>query len=228
MPKKWLVALGILLCLAAAEELLLPVFVEQLLVQGMAGAVVCESLDVKVEKRPAFFMLGGFFDGFHAQAKNVKIDKIVISDMSADLTGAQFDMNALLSRHVVVPTAVKTVQLAAQVTQDDLARYLNQSVRGVRNASVVITPEKVQANSNLSIGPANLSVALEGNVVSDGQKVKFVTQRFQVNNNLLGRFGGNALTEIPLFDVNKLPFAVQVRDVVLEEGKIVIKAGNPI
>ena len=41
-----------------------------------------------------------------------------------------------------------------------------------------------------------------------------------------GNIGGSLLTEIPLVDLNKLPFHVSVRDIVMENGKVILYLDN--
>jgi hypothetical protein len=113
------------------------------------------------------------------------------------------------------------------LTQEELAACLNKSVKGVKNAAVVITPDKVQATSNFVVGGlANLVVTIDGRIVGDGDKIKFVTQNFNVNNRFLGNIGGGAFNEITLVDMKKLPFNVSVQEIVMENGRVIIKASN--
>ena len=172
-------------------------------------------------------MLDGQFDKISIQADHAKIDKFVFSQMSIALHHAQLNMSKLLSSHVFDLQSVDDVAIVAVVGQDDLAQYLNQAVKGVKNATVVITPNLVKASSTFAIGGfANVAVSLEGRIVGDGQKIKFVTDRFLINNTLTGNIGGSLLTEIPLVDLKKLPFNVNIRDIVMENGKVTIYLDN--
>lgn len=227
MNKRLLWGLVLVLMLVAASELLLPTVMSNAVNQGLMSLTGSDNVVAKLSKRPAVLMLGGKFDSIQITAEHAKIDKFIFSEMSIALTNAQLDMGKLIGSRVVDLQSVDDVDIVAVVSQDELARYLNQTVKGVKNAAVVITPDKVKASSTLAIGGiVNVAISLEGRIVSDGQIVKFVTDRFLVNNMSTGNIGGSLLTEIPLVDVNKLPFHVNVRNIVMENGKVSLFLDN--
>lgn len=227
MIKRLMVMLGLVLALLAAGEALLPAAVSEIVAQGMISQTGSDSVNAQVAKRPAWLMLGGQFDQISVEAANARADKLVFSRFHAVLSDVALDMNTLLTRRLIMLKSVGAVELTAVVTEDELARYLNQTVKGVKNATVAITPGKVQATSSFAIGSfANVGITLEGRIVADSQKIKFVTEKFLLNNSLVGNIGGGMLTEIPLLDLKKLPFGVTVRDIAMEQGQIVIHAGN--
>ncbi|MBP2628408.1 MAG: hypothetical protein H6Q68_3119 [Firmicutes bacterium] len=227
MSKRLFFTLVFVLILVAATELFLPMVMSNVVNQGMMSLTGSDRVIAKLTKSPAVLMLGGKFDTIQIKAEQAKIDKIIFSEMSIALTNAELNVGKLLSSRLVELQSVDDVDITAVVSQDELARYLNQTVKGVKNAAVAITPDKIKASSTFSIGGfANVAVSLEGKIVSDGQKIKFVTDRFLINNMITGNIGGSILTEIPLVDVNKLPFHVNVRDIVMENGKVTLYLDN--
>lgn len=225
---KRLIFVGLLvLLLVIGSELLLPLVMSTVVKQGMMNVTGSDRMEATLTKKPAIRMLTGEFDTITMVADHAKIDKIVFSQMEIALTKVQLDVGKLLRNRVVDLQAVDNVTITAVVTQEDLAQYLNHAVKGVKNATVVITPEKIKASSMFAIGGfANVAVSLEGRIVGDGQKIKFVTDRFLINNTLTGNIGGSLLTEIPLVELNKLPFNVNVRDIVMENGKVIMHLDN--
>ncbi len=227
MTKRLIVVLVVIVALIVAGEVLLPAVVSEIVAQGMISQTGSDSVNAQVAKKPALLMLAGQFDKITVDAANARADKLVFSRFHAVLTDVELDMNTLLTRRLVALKSVGAVDLTAVVTEDELARYLNQTVKGVKNAAVAITPGKVQATSSFAIGSfANVGITIEGRIVADNQKIKFVTEKFLLNNSLVGNIGGGMLTEIPLIEMKKLPFGVTVRDIVMEQGKIVIHADN--
>lgn len=217
----------VIVLLLAAGELLLPMVLSDFVAKGMRGLVGSENVTVTLTKRPALLMLGGKFDVINLTAQQAKTDKIMFSDMDITLKDAQLDMGTLLSRRVVAFQSVGDVGIRATVTQEELAQYLNQNVKGVKNAVVDINADKIKASSTYAIGGfANVAVSLEGKIVGDGQKIKFVTDRFLINNRMTGNIGGSLLTEIAILDLNKLPFHVNVRDIVMQNGKVILYLDN--
>lgn len=227
MGKRLLLALVVVLILVAVSELFLPMVMSNSVNHGLKSLTGSDQVTATLTNKPAILMLGGRFDTIQIKAEHAQIDKIVFSEMSIALTQAKLDMGKLIGSQVVDFQSVGDVAITAVVDQDELARYLNQTVKGVKNAAVVITPDKVKASSNFAIGGIiNVAVSLEGKIVSDGQKIKFVTDRFLINNMSAGAIGGGLLTEIPLVDVNKLPFNVNVRDIVMDNGKVTLYLDN--
>lgn len=227
MPKRLIFLIVFLVALALASEIILPAVVSEIVAQGMISQTGSENVSAKVQKSPAVLMLGGSFDQIKVDAVNARVDKIIFSEFTTVLKDVQLDMSALYSKRLIALKSVGNIDVTATITEAELARYINQSVKGIKNAVVTITPEKVQTTSTLSLGGfAIFSVTIEGKVVVDSQKIKFVTERFILNNSPVGSFGGGAFTEIPLVELKKLPFNVSVRDIVTEKGKIVIYADN--
>lgn len=227
MGKRLIFAGILVLLLVIGSEFLLPAIMSTVVQQGMMNITGSDRVEATLTKKPAIRMLTGDFDTITMVADHAKIDKIVFSKMQIVLTKAQLDVGKLLSNRVVDLQAVDDVTITAVVTQEDLAQYLNHAVKGVKNATVVITADKIKASSMFAIGGfANVAVSLEGRIVGDGQKIKFVTEGFLINNMRTGNIGGSLLTEIPLVELNKLPFHVNVRDIVMENGKVIIQLDN--
>lgn len=227
MTRRLVIGLGIIAVLLIASQILLPMAVSDIVAQGMVSLTGSQNVRVNVEKSPALLMLGGKFDRITLAAQNAKTDKLTFSELHAVLQDVQIDMNTLISRRLVAVRSVGDVELSVVFQQEELARILNQSVKGIKNATVAITPDKVQASSNFAIGGfAQVAVTLEGKIVGEGQKIKFVTERFLLNNSHVGNIGGSMLTEIELADLSKLPFNVHTRNIVLEQGRVVIYTDN--
>lgn len=227
MPKRLLYLVAVILALAVATQFMLPALISEIVAQGMVNQTGSDDVSADVDKWPALLMLGGSFDKINLSAANARTDKITFSELTATLNDVQLDMGTLFNKRLIAMKSVGDVKVAAVISEAELARYLNQSVKGVKNAGVRITPEKVQATSALSFGSfATVTVTIEGKIAVDSHRIKFVTERFLLNDSPVGSIGGMAITEIPLVENNKLPFNVSVRDIVSENGRIVIHADN--
>jgi hypothetical protein len=227
IAKRWLIIVGVILVVVIAAEAMLSQIVSQAVVQGMKGIIPSEKISAQVSKRPAIAMLGGSFDKVAVDTVNTRIDKITFNEMHTVLTNVQLNRERLFFNRNIVIDQVQDIDLSAVLTQEELSRYINQNVKGVKNAQVEITPGKVQASSQLSFGKiASLAVTLDGRIVSDGQRIKFVTDRFLINNSVVGNVGGAVLTEIPLVELKNLPFGVALKEIVMEDGRVTIKANN--
>lgn len=221
--KVWLVVLAVLVL---AAEAILPAALSDMLAKSAQKMTSSDSVNVEVSGRPAIFMLGGHFAKLAVNAQNAKLDKIVVSRLQAEFDNIQLDIAALTNRQLVIKS-VDAINMEAAITQEELARYINANVKGAKDAKVVVTPQGVKVTSRLALGNiTTIEVNLEGQIVTDDQKMKFKTQKFAVNNSLVGNFGGAMLTEIPLLDLKKLPFGVTVREIQTDTGVVKIYADN--
>jgi len=225
--RRLMIMIVVVFSLLVSSEVLLPLVISQIVNQGMMSLTGSSHVSSKLNKTPGFLMLGGSFDTIHMVATQAKFDKITFTEMNIALTKAQLNMGKLFTSREVELQSVTDVDIIVVMRQDDLAQCLNQTVKGVKNAVVTITSDQVKASSTFAIGGfANVDVGLEGRIVGDGQKIKFVTEKFLINNRASGNIAGTLLTEIPLLDLNKLPFHVGVRDIVMENGKVSIYLDN--
>lgn len=216
-----------LIVLIVAGELAMPSLVGSLIARGMSGATGSDRVTAEVAKRPALLMFDGRFDSIRIHAYDSKVDKIVFAELDATLKNVALDMPTLIAQRKVAVKGVRDIDLTAVITQEELSRFLNQSVKGVKNAKVTIESGKVNVGASFLIGQiASIAITLEGKVVGDGHRIKFVTDRFLLNNNAVGNIGGSVLTEIPLVDLRKLPFGVKATSVVMDAGRITIVADN--
>jgi hypothetical protein len=223
--------LGIIAIIAiaviAAGEIAMPWLAGSLIARGMGGATGSERVTAEVAKRPALLMFDGRFDSVRIHAYDARVDKIAFAELDATLKDVAIDMPVLISQRKVAVKSVRDIDLTAVITQEELGRFLNQSVKGVKNAKVVVESGKVNVSANFLLGQiASIAITLEGKVVGDGHRIKFVTERFLLNNTAVGNIGGAVLTEIPLVDLRKLPFGVKATDVVMDAGRITIAADN--
>lgn len=213
----------------AAVEVVLPKVAADAVEQGLRELTGSKQVTARVDKIPALLMFDGSFDHVTADINDVKTEKINFRQMHVSLSDVKVNMQSLLAERKLVLDQVKTVEVTAVIGQEELAAYLNSSVKGIKNAVVTITPEKVQVNSALTVGGlARLDIRLEGRIASDrdNRRITFVTEKFWLNNAPVGNIGGSLLTEVPLVDLKKLPFQVNVRDVVSETGQVIIYTDN--
>ncbi len=225
--KRLSVIILIIVALAATGELIMPWIVGGLVARGMTEATGSDKVTARVAKSPAFLMLDGRFDSLLIHAQDAKVDKIVFTVLDAALSDVALDMPVLLSSRRVAVKAVRDIDVTAVITQEELARFLNTGVKGIKNAQVKIDAGGVKVSANFALGPiASLAIVLDGKVIADGYRITFVTNRFLLNNTAVGNIGGSVLTEIPLVDLRKLPFGVKARQVGTDTGRITIVADN--
>ncbi|QDR81925.1 LmeA family phospholipid-binding protein [Sporomusa termitida] len=213
----------------AAVEIVLPKVVSDAVALGLRDLTGSRQVVAKVEKSPAVFMLGGTFDRVSADVSDVKTGKLTLRNMHIVLTGVAVDMTSLLTKRALVLRQVDDAVITTTITQEELAAFLNSAVKGVKNAAVTLSPGKVEVDSALTLGGiARVDIKLEGRITGDREQrsINFVADRFWLNNTPVGNIGGSLLTEVSLLDLKKLPFGVNVRDIVIEQGQVTIYTDN--
>lgn len=228
MIKRFIILVFLLAIVAAASiQYWLPPAISAQLVQAISRKVDSDNVKVDIEQVSISQLFGIKIKKVILTAQNAKLDKLIVSDFQAKLQEVEFDIATVLTGRVE-PKNIGDAVIKLSITQEELSRYVNESVKGIKNAIVTIKPENIRIKCNLSVGGLlNLEVALDGKVVvADKQKISFVTERFSLNNTSVGNIGGSVLTQISLADIEELPFGVKLREVKLEQGKLVVEADN--
>jgi hypothetical protein len=232
MLKRLIFLLIITITLIVGAEMFLPQTLAKFVTQGLSSNVNSRELSAKLAMRPAIFMLAGRFEHIAMDAVDAKIDKVLVHEIHVSMENVELDMGKLFTERKVAVKKAGDITLVAKITQEDLAKYLNTSVKGIHNATVVITPEKTIVGSQWTIGGlTKIDVRLEGKIVSEREKIKFIPERFLINSSSLNTsslFGGTLMSEIAVLDSSKLPFGVIVRNIVMQDGQVVINADNKI
>lgn len=217
--------LALLALLVIISEVLIPWMIASLMSGGMMKIVGSQRVDVKAQKSPGLFMLAGKFSKINVDAFNAKIGKVVFSEVKTTLRDVDIDMGELLGDKRLQFKSLGTTDLVAQIRQEELAKVVNDNINGVRNTKVTMTPEGVHIVSQLAIGPFKADISLEGRIISDGNNIKLVTQKLALQNTQIGNLGG-LTKEITLVEVQQLPFGVKLRQVVMDNGKVLLYADN--
>ncbi|MDF2565416.1 MAG: hypothetical protein K0Q53_1811 [Massilibacillus sp.] len=225
MARRLMIIGGILILLLAFSQILLPLAVSDVIGAAMTKLTSADKVEARADKSPAIMMLAGNFDTISVKATGAKTDKVVFDEFDINLSNINVDMGSLIQNRTLTMKSVEDITVKAVISEAELARTINQTVKGAKNAEVSITPEKVTATSVLSMGGlVNAKVILEGKFISTDHTIIFHTEHFQVNNSIMGKFGGALLTDITLIDLKKLPFDVTVKNITLEQGRAVVYA----
>lgn len=197
-------------------ELLLPYVLGKQVQAGLGRALGGGEIQASVKARPAFSMLGGKFSTIMVDGKNVRSGKLVLNQFSAVFTDTSVDPVKLLFSRSLVFRDIGNFQGTVVLREEDINQYLAQSVKGLKNVQVTLVPEHMKVSGNLTFGPAVIAVSMDGVLRGDQTQLKYIPA-VGTNTN------GGGLMGFVLFDTNKLPFAATIKDVVIEQGRVLIQ-----
>jgi hypothetical protein len=206
----------ILLGILALTELFLPFFMEKQVQAGLGRALGTNDIQASVKARPALSMLGGNFSTITVNGKNIHSGKLTISELSAVFMNTSIDLNKLLISRSLVFRDIGSFDGTIILREEDINQSVAQSVKGLKNVQVTLVPEHMTVTGDFSFGPAVVAVAMDGKLRGDETQLKYVpAMGAKLNSSGLGGF--------VLFDTKQLPIAATIRDVVIEQGRVVIR-----
>ena len=219
------ILLVIIALIAAISELILPFAASLALDRALARAVPSREMSVSARSFPGLRLAIGDFGQIRATGTDARIGRLGVKEMRMSLEDARIDMGALVSQNQLVLRDVRDLQVSMKFTEADLAAYLSEQVKEVKDARVLITPGKVEIKSGIDLGPIKFALGVTGRIVGDDKSIRFVSDSLNFSGTG-GRSFGAMLGEVILVDLAQLPFKVGVRKVTMETGSFTIQADN--
>ncbi len=232
MLKRLLVVVVVVfLVLAGLTELVLPGVVARG-VEGALASTFGETGQHKVTLRsyPSFRMLLGDFDQVNLVSTNVATSTLILSELAVTLEDASVDMKTLLKDKRLKVDRGGRAQVTMTITAANLKDYLTENVPELKDPEVLINPEEVAIGGRLTVAGQDLACAIMGRfVLSDPSTVGFDIQGFSVNDVAVPEAFLDTWLEVMnhpdlSMDLTRFPLPVTGKEVLLEEGRVVIKA----
>jgi hypothetical protein len=208
------------------SELVLPYIIGKKIETGLAKAYATNDIHVTVKARPALMMLGGNFSTITINGHNIRTDKdkLTISVLSTVFKDTSIDLHRLISDRIVVFRQVGSFDGTIILQEQEITQFVAQAIKGFKNVQVTLLPEKMKVSGEWTLGPASVALVMDGKLRGDKTQLKFVADQVFLNSSVVaGNFGGSTMTEFKLFDTKKLPVEATIRDVIMEEGRVVIR-----
>lgn len=224
MSKK-MVLIGLVVALAVFSEFITPWIASYWLDSALVKLMPAQQHHVSARSFPGIALWQGQFDDVEAVAGEARLDGLNLREVRIKIADAQLNMGHLVSDRRVTVRKVRELDIVIRVTEKDLADYLGEKVKEVKNPTVKILADKIQIRSDVDLGLLKLAVGVDGKVIGDAQSIRFRSDRLEVKNAGGINFGA-LFAEIPLVDLTRLPFQVAVRKVVMEPGVLTIYADN--
>ena len=235
--RRFLIVIGILfLILAGLTEIVLPHTLSTMLEQKIAQLTYSQQVDLSVDSSPRFMIAAGRVDKIHGQVKNGRIGELDTSDLTLDAQNVKVNMLSLLfgdkvdanGKHKTVDDYIQSignVKMTGIITEENLKNFLKIKVSQLDNLELKITPEAINATSNVTIMGRSADIELSGIIIVDEGDLYFRMTKLNVKNAILrhvqlDRFFG----DVKIVSADKLPIGLKFDTVELKEGQALITA----
>ena len=235
--RRFLIFIGVLfLILFGLTEIVLPQTLNTMLKEKIAQLTYSQQVALSVDSSPRFMIAAGRVDSIHGQVKNGRLGELNTSDITLDAQNVNVNMAQLLfadkvdenGKHKRVEDYIKSignVKMTGIISQDNLRDFLQAKVSQLSNLELKITPEEINATSNVTIMGRSADIELSGTIIVDEGDLYFRMTKLNVKNAILrhvqlDRFFG----DLKIVSADKLPIGLQFDSVQLQEGQALITA----
>ena len=235
--RRFLIVIGVLIIiLGGLTEIVLPQILNTMLKEKIAQLTYSQQVDLSVDSSPRFMIATGRVDTIHGQVKNGRIGELNTSNITLDAQNVKVNMPALLfadktdvngKRKTVEDylSSIGNVKMTGIITENNLRDFLQAKVSQLSNLELKITPDEINATSNVTIMGRSADIELSGTIIADEGDLYFRMIKLNVKNAILrhvqlDRFFG----DIKIVSSDKLPIGLQFDSVELKEGQAFVTA----
>lgn len=228
MMKKYLIFAVVLCAILFISSLLLPAYLSSKAETYLTG-LGAASVQADVRAAPSFRLLLGQADAVDAEAKDIAVGKVVLSEASVKGEDVRFDPVAAYTKGQFDITSARTLTLTGRMTADTLQKTLAQEYDKLENIEVEMRPDGVYVTGDARLFKRPIRIYIEGELVEESSIVYLHLRRLDIKN---ASFGSAAIAgfidDIPLIHLQKLPLHATVREIVQAEGyvQIVLECKN--
>ena len=180
MNKK--VIIGFLAASIAFSEIVTPLAASWWLDQALNKVMPARQHNVSARSLPGVTLWLGQFDSVKSVAEEARIDGLKIQEARVTIADARLDMAELAGNSRIAVKQVRDLQIMLKVNEKDLADYLGNKVKEVKNPSVKILKDKIEIRSDVDLGILKLAVGVDGRIVGDASSIRFRSDRLEVKN----------------------------------------------
>ena len=235
--RRFLIVIGVLIIiLGGLTEIVLPQILNTMLKEKIAQLTYSQQVDLSVDSSPRFMIATGRVDTIHGQVKNGRIGELNTSNITLDAQNVKVNMPALLfadktdangKRKTVEDylSSIGNVKMTGIITENNLRDFLQAKVSQLSNLELKITPDEINATSNVTIMGRSADIELSGTIIADEGDLYFRMIKLNVKNAILrhvqlDRFFG----DIKIVSSDKLPIGLKFDSVELKEGQVFVTA----
>ena len=171
-------------------------------------------------------LLFGRIGNIDIEAGNGMLGDLRAEKLTLHGEGVQMPSDVLLNNNFAV-TDADVLTLEGVVTAKNLEDFLNQYIKEIENAKVVITKEQVLADAEARVMGRKADVHIEGTFFIEDNTICLRLTNVKVKKIFFGHdLTANFFDRINLYDFNRLNMPVELDEAVHEEGQVVLKASR--
>lgn len=216
---------------AVAGEYWLPGAFERNIAASLSQATGARVATVEIGARPAWKLMLGRIDRFHADLREIRLGQLDASAFVVDADGVDVGVGALWRDGKIALSRLDRFNATLVLTQDDLNHYFWETVDKGRIFRMVLTGEKayVLGKTTFLGVPLDLSLIGHFSVAEGGAALRFEPDRLTVEKTdvpkfVLDRFLKERLT-LPV-DLAGLPVRLKISGTRAVDGKLFIFAAG--
>lgn len=226
----------IIIILIVFSQCLLPGLLEKTAESRLQDVSQADSVQVGFSAVPALKMALGSVDEAEINAENAKLGNIRVSKLH--LTGEGLSVNILKlisydgnsdenSQPEQFITGADKLVLTGEITEANLADFLQKKVDKIKDIQVKMTPESVTATGKVKLGGQMADLSLEGVFFEQNGSVFFRMTKLDIRNALFGHAAvGNFFGDILVLNLRQLPFEAEYDRVEQMDGRVILTASR--
>lgn len=220
--KKYFIFGVVLIIILVISSLLLPVYVASKAESYLMG-LGASNVQVSIRTVPSVRLLLGQMDTVDAEAKDIAVGKIVLSEAKVSGENVRFDPIAAYTKGAFDITSVRALTLTGRMTDEAFRKTLAEEYDKLENMEVEMHPEGIYVTADARLFKRAIRISMEGEVVEERDHVYLHVRRLDIQN---ASFGSAAIAglidDIPLIDLKKMPLRVAVREIEQADGYVQI------
>lgn len=227
MNKLTKVLIGAVVLAAVFCQLIIPGLVGKTISTKVKEATEAKNVTTHVSALPGFMLLTGQMDEVTIEADDARLGEVQLAKLTLQGKNLKADFSALDTKDGSVIKYADELQVTGVITQQALQDLLERKLEKVENIKTTMDKEKVQATGQLKILGRKAEVSIQGVVFAKKGSIYFHMTRLDIRNSLLGKAGiNNFFGDIQLFTLHNMSERLDVDDVEMRDGSVVIKASR--
>lgn len=224
--KKTIIVLSVLVVLVVVAELSAPYVIARGMEMGL-NRTLGANVKVRLTAYPSLRLLLGQFETVSVVARNVKLGGLQASEYALVAQQVDINMRELLARREIKFIEQGKLEVRVTINEGDLSKYLWEQLPALKGWRVQINDGAVVVWGQAPLLNATVELKVSGGFKALGtDKIAFVVDTIEVQGTQLpAALVDSALQGSQFYiDLKAAPMPLELIDVKMEPGKLVVRA----